>query len=173
MANPFYGQNKADDAVDWAKNACSGDAFGTVEVAGDNEQYGTAANPMSKSDLNRTIVNGHTNGFDMWLPSISAADAGMWLKVQCGVASGGASIVITAASGDLLVGNVFNTKATDAVANRVYFAADGSDDLILTLNGTTTGGLIGSEVFLQVNKDGYWNVSGQLNASGSQATPFT
>ena len=46
MANPFYGQNKADDAVDWAKNACSGDAFGTVEVAGDNEQYGTAANRM-------------------------------------------------------------------------------------------------------------------------------
>ena len=33
MANPFYGQNKADDAVDWAKNACSGDAFGTVEAA--------------------------------------------------------------------------------------------------------------------------------------------
>jgi len=172
MANPFYGQNKADDALDWAKNACSGDAFGTVEVAGDNEQYGTAANPMSKSDLNRTIVQGHANGFDLFLPAVSSADAGMWLKVVVGVTNSGASTVITAATGDPLVGNVIITKATDAVANAAYFASDGSD-LIFTLDGTTTGGLIGSEVLFQVNKDGYWMVSGNLNGSGTLATSFS
>ena len=172
MANPFYGQNKADNAVDFAKNACSGDAFGTVEVAGDNEQYGTSANPMSISDLNRTIVNGHTNGLDLWLPAVSAANAGIWLRIACGVASGGASIIVTAAAGDPFRGYVFKTKATDAVANRLYFAPDGTD-LILTLNGTTTGGLIGSEVFLQVDKDGYWGCSAQLTGSGSIVTSWS
>ena len=172
MSNPLYGQNKADDAIDIAGNASSG-SFGQVAVAGDNTQYGTSSNPLGKSDLNKWIVNGHTNGLDLWLPSVSKSDAGLWLGVRCGVASGGASIIITAASGDLLVGHAFITKATDAVANRVYFAADGSDDLILTLNGTTTGGLIGSQAVMQVNKDGYWLVLADLTGSGSLATPFS
>ena len=168
----MYGQNKADDAIDIAGNASSG-SFGQVAVAGDNTQYGTSSVPLGKSDLNKWIVNGHTNGLDLWLPSVSKSDAGLWLGVRCGVASGGASIIITAASGDLLVGHAFITKATDAVANRVYFAADGSDDLILTLNGTTTGGLIGSQAVMQVNKDGYWLVLADLTGSGSLATPFS
>jgi len=172
MAIPQYGMNKHGDDIDWAKNAASGDMYNTVEVAGNNTQYGTAAAPLSKNQMNRTIVNGHTNGFDLWLPAVSSADAGMWLKIVCGVASGGASIIVTAATGDPLRGYVCNTKATDAVANRVYFAPDGTD-LILTLNGTTTGGLIGSEVLLQVDKDGYWNCSGQLNGSGSIVTSFS
>tara|TARA_R110002020_G_scaffold8895_9_gene35732 strand:- start:233 stop:751 length:519 start_codon:yes stop_codon:yes gene_type:complete len=172
MANPQYGQNKADDAVDFAKNATSGNAYGTVAVAGDNTQYGAAATPMSKSLLNRTIVNGHTNGFDMWLPAVSSADAGMWLIIKFGVASGGASVIVTAATGDFLIGNCTITKATDAVANQAYFASDGTD-LILTLDGTTTGGLIGSEVKLQVNKDGYWSVNGILNGSGTLANMFS
>ena len=150
MANPFYGQNKADNEIDRAGNA-SGGSYGQIVVAGDNTQYGTATATLGKSDLNKWIVNGHTNGFDLWLPSI----------------------IVTAASGDLLVGNAFLTKATDAVANRVYFAADGSDDLILTLNGTTTGGLIGSQAVMQVNKDGYWLVLADLNGSGTLATPFS
>jgi len=173
MANPFYGQNKADDAVDWAKNACSGDAFGTVEVAGDNEQYGIAANPMSKSDLNRTIVSGHANGIDLFLPAVSASDAGMWLKVAFGATSSGASSIITAATGDLLVGSVFLKPDADGATTPVYFAADGSDDLIITLNGGTTGGKIGSKLFLQVNKDGYWNVEGFLVGTAALATPFS
>ena len=172
MANPFYGQNKADNEIDRAGNA-SGGSYSQVAVAGDNTQYGTATATLGKSDLNKWIVNGHTNGFDLWLPAVSKSDAGLWLGVRCGVASGGASIIVTAASGDLLVGNAFITKATDAVANRVYFAADGSDDLILTLNGTTTGGLIGSQAVMQVNKDGYWLVLADLNASGSMVTPFS
>tara|TARA_R110002020_G_scaffold97_2_gene502 strand:+ start:15 stop:530 length:516 start_codon:yes stop_codon:yes gene_type:complete len=171
MANPLYGQNKADDAVDWAKNLTSGNVYGTVAVAGANTQYGAAATPMSKDLMNRTIVNGHADGLDVFLPAVSAADAGMWLRVVVGVTNTTA-IIITAATGDPLVGNIISTKATDAVANAAYFASDGSD-LIFTMNGGTTGGLIGSEVLFQVNKDGYWMVSGNLNGSGTLATSFS
>ncbi|MDP6587083.1 MAG: hypothetical protein QF535_20690, partial [Anaerolineales bacterium] len=86
MANPLYGQNKSDNAVDFALNASSGQSFSTVVVAGDNAQYGTAAAPMGKSHMNRWIINGHANGFDLWLPSIDATDAGLWLGVRVGVA---------------------------------------------------------------------------------------
>ena len=173
MAIPYYGQNKHGDDLASAKNMVSGNAYGTVEVAGDNAQYGAAATPMSKELMNRTIVQGHTNGLDLWLPAVSSDDAGMWLRVVSGVTNAGASTVITAASGDLLIGNTIATKATDAVANAAYFAADGSNDLIFTWDGTTTGGLIGSEVFFQVNKDGYWNVVSKANGSGTLATPFS
>ena len=172
MANPFYGQNKADDAVDFAKNACSGDAFGTVEVAGANEQYGTAANPMSKSDLNRTIVNGHADGLDVFLPAVSSADAGMWLRVVVGVTNSGASTVITAATGDPLVGNVIITKATDAVANAAYFASDGSD-LIFTMNGSTTGGLLGTWFRFTDVASGIFMLEGCLCSTGTEADPFS
>ena len=173
MAIPMYGQNKDGGDLAWALNTTSGGLYGTVTVAGDNAQYGAAATPLGKDELNRTIVQGHANGLDLWLPSISAADAGLWLQVISGVTNSGASTIITAASGDLLIGNTIATKATDAVANSVYFAADGSDDLIFTWNGGTTGGLIGSEVFFQVNKDGYWFVKSVANGSSTLATPFS
>ena len=134
---PMYGQNKDGADLSWAANAYSGGLFNTVTVAGDNAQFGAAATPLGKSELNRTIVQGHANGLDLWLPAISANDAGLWLQVISGVTNSGASTVVTAASGDLLVGNTVGTKATDAVANAAYFAADGSDDLIFTWNGTT------------------------------------
>jgi hypothetical protein len=172
MGIPYYGQIGEGADLDWAKNAYSGDKFGTVEVAGDNAQFGTAAAPMSKLHLNRTIVQGHANGFDLFLPAVSTDDAGMWLRVVVGVTNSGASTVITAATGDPLVGNVIISKASDAIANAAYFASDGTD-LIFTMNGTTTGGLIGSEVLFQVNKDGYWMVSGSLNGSGTLATSFS
>tara|TARA_R110002020_G_scaffold58052_2_gene159406 strand:- start:12313 stop:12828 length:516 start_codon:yes stop_codon:yes gene_type:complete len=171
MAIPYYGQNKLGDDLSWAKNSVSGDAYGTVAVAGANTQYGAAASPMAKTQLNRTIVNGHADGLDVFLPAVSSADAGMWLRVVVGVTNTTA-IIVTAATGDPLVGNVIITKASDAVANAAYFASDGSD-LIFTMNGGTTGGLIGSEVLFQVNKDGYWMVSGNLNGSGTLATSFS
>jgi len=173
MANRLYGQNEVDLALDYAANSKE-HSFGQVTVAGNNTQYGAtgSGNQMAKSDCNKWFVNGHTNGLDMWLPSIDASDAGLWVGIRCGVASGGASIVVTASTGDYLKGHAFITKASDAVANRVYFASDGTD-LIYTLNGTTTGGLIGTQVVFTANKDGHWTVIGDGNGSSTLATPFS
>lgn len=167
MANPLYGQNKVDNRIDKAEKAYQGKL--DVVVAGNNTQY-----TPSKGELCRTYVNGNAGGFDMTLPAVSASDAGLWLKVRVGVAVTATDLIaVTAASGDLLEGDVFITKATDAVANMVYFAADESNDLTLSMNGSTTGGLIGSEVLFQVNDNGYWSVSGTLYGSGTLATPFS
>ena len=58
----------------------------------------------------------------------------------------------------------------------VYFAPDGSDDLIITLNGGTTGGLIGDTIELIGISAEEWRVRARLStatASGSITTPFS
>ena len=167
MANPMYGQNKSDNALDKARNAHRG-AFDVI-VAGDNSQFSP-----SKDELCCTFASHHANGMDITLPSVSKADAGLWLKIEVAVTVTSSDLVaVTAASGDLLEGSVYLTKATDAVANQAEFAADESNDLTFSMNGGTTGGLIGSWAKFTVNENGYWTVEGQVNGSGTLATPFS
>jgi hypothetical protein len=81
--------------------------------------------------------------------------------------------VITAATGDLLKGYAFIRDEADAAANDfLYFAPDGSDDLVITLNGGTTGGLIGDRIELIGTPSG-WNVRCILSGAGTLATPFS
>ena len=168
MANiPLYGQNKDGDALHKASNAFRGPL--DVVVAGDNSQY-----TPGKDELCRTYASHHANGMDITLPSIDKSDAGLWVKIEVAVTVTASDLIaVTAASGDLLEGSVYITKATDAVANQAEFAADESDDLIFSMNGSTTGGLIGSWAKFTVNENGYWTVEGQLMGSGTLATPFS
>jgi len=164
---PLYGQNKDGDSLNKASNAFRGPL--DVIVAGDNSQYSP-----SKDELCRTYASHHANGMDITLPAVSSADAGLWVRIEVAVTVTSSDLVaVTAASGDLLEGSVYLTKATDAVANQVEFAADESNDLTLSMNGSTTGGLIGSWAKLTVNDSGYWTVEGQILGSGTLATPFS
>ena len=80
---------------------------------------------------------------------------------------------ITAASGDILAGYALIRDEADGAANDFkFFAADNSDDLVVTLNGTTTGGLIGDRIELVGRADG-WNVRAVLSGTGTLATPFS
>ena len=167
MANPMYGQNKADNALDKARNAFRGRL--DVAVAGDNTQYS-----LAKDDCCRTFASHHANGMDITLPAVSAADAGLWIKIETAVTVTSSDLIsVTAQSGDLLEGSVYLSKATDYVAEQAEFAADESDDLIFSMNGGTTGGLIGSWAKFTVNENGYWTVEGQLLGSSTLATPFS
>ena len=164
---PLYGQNKDGDALNKASNAYRGSL--DVAVAGDNTQYA-----LDKDGCCRTFASHHANGMDITLPSIDASDAGLWIKIEVAVTVTSSDLIsVTAASGDLLEGSVYATKATDAVANALEFAADESNDLIFSMNGGTTGGLIGSYAKFTVNENGYWTVEGQINGSGSLVTPFS
>ena len=170
MANiPLYGQNKDGDALNKASNAFRGPL--DVIVAGDNTQY-----TPSKDELCRTYASHHANGMDITLPSVDKSDAGLWVKIEVAVTVTASDLVsVTAASGDLLEGSVYLTKATDAgdVGSYAEFAADESDDLTLSMNGSTKGGLIGSWAKFTVNENGYWTVEGRIFGSGTLATPFS
>ena len=80
---------------------------------------------------------------------------------------------ITAAAGDILAGYALIRDEADGAANDFkFFAADNSDDLVVTLNGTTTGGLIGDRIELVGRADG-WNVRAVLSGTGTLVTPFS
>lgn len=79
---------------------------------------------------------------------------------------------ISASAGDLLKGYAFLEK-TDGANAKTYFAPDGTNDLNIGLNGTTTGGLIGDRIELVGISDTEWRVRAVLSHTGSAATPFS
>lgn len=78
------------------------------------------------------------------------------------------NLTITTNGSDDLVGALEVT--TDA--SGTPFLSDGTDTII-TMNGTTTGGVKGSYVDLQDVATATWLVSGRLVSTGVEATPFS
>ena len=110
---------------------------------------------------------------DFVLPALTALNTGehaIWYDFV--VKTTATSLTVTAAAGDLLHGGVMIMSTSAGVENDA-FSADGSDDLIMTLNGTTQGGIIGSTFRFVAESATSWLVTGQLIGSGTLVTPFS
>lgn len=110
-------------------------------------------------------------GIDVTLPALAAADVGTHYTFFCGTTVTD-DYIITAAAGDLLYGTIAMVD-TDTSNTTVTYSPDGTDDLIITLNGDTTGGLIGSWVEVIAITATGWFVRGFSRHSGNVATPFS
>lgn len=66
--------------------------------------------------------------------------------------------------------NSFDIDGTGVVG--VVFTGDGTTHDNLTMNGTTTGGLVGTELIVTCTAANLWTVSGFNRASGTVATAF-
>lgn len=79
--------------------------------------------------------------------------------------------VITAAGTELLIGGVLSddTDSSDALA---MFNANGSTHVAISMNGTTTGGIIGTWFTLTCLSTTKWLINGIVNGSSTVATPF-
>ncbi len=108
---------------------------------------------------------------DYALPAIGTGDVGMFFDFVSTIISTGTQ-TITAQAADLLTGGI--TIADVGAAGTDFFAPDVSDDLIITLNGTTTGGVaVGSWCRLTAISATRWFVEGVFCGSGTLATPFS
>lgn len=87
-------------------------------------------------------------------------------------ASGGSHVLKVANASDTMVGYLMSTTTTGATTNGFSEAAGGTDDTI-TMNGTTSGGIIGS--FIEATDIGAntWFVRGWLTASGTMITSLS
>lgn len=166
-----------DDAVIGDDLTVGGDAVisGSVnfkeQVTDTGGAYATPIQ-LTEAQSNRTILVDDAAGLDFLLPAIAAAQIGTIFKFLVTVTITSNNFRVTAGAGDLLNGAVllmdFDTANTGA-----YFAADDSDDLIFTCNGSTKGGKKGSWVeFLAVGAN-QWNVRGVLFGDSTLATPFS
>ena len=109
-------------------------------------------------------------GVILTLPSVSAG-ARVTVVVTAKVTSG--SHVIAAGAGDKLNGYAMlnsHIAGGDAIS---YFASDPAVDTSVSLNGTTTGGLIGDRIEFIGISDTEWKVRAELGHSGTAATPFS
>lgn len=79
--------------------------------------------------------------------------------------------VITGAATELLIGGYtsVDTDTSNAVA---VFTGNGSTHIAVTMNGTTTGGLLGTVLRFTCLSTTRWQVEGMMMGSGVVATAF-
>jgi hypothetical protein len=86
------------------------------------------------------------------------------------VTSNAQKIVTASITTQFLLGEVF--AYTTATASGAGFAANGTTIAALSMNGTTTGGLIGTRFIVTALSSTQWAIHGVTVGSGTLATPF-
>jgi hypothetical protein len=81
------------------------------------------------------------------------------------------SHIIGGAAGEFLAGGIQMMIDTTAVSEGQFL--DGATHLTLTMNGSTTGGLIGTTLEFTAYSTTQWLVTGLVAGSGTLATPAT
>ena len=157
MANPMYGQNKADNALN---NVVLSRGYKKI----------TAGVTLDGTD-GGIIHIADTDACAIVLPEITAALDGLEYKfIMANDAGADVTITGTDQAGDFYQG----TLAVHQVDADDGFAANGSSNNIITMNATTTGGLLGSEINLRAVYGIGWIVWGNVfGTNGTAATPFS
>lgn len=127
---------------------------------------------LTEAQSGRVILVDDAAGLDFTLPAIAAAQVGTHYKFLVTTTVTSNNFRVTAGAADLLKGGIwmadFDTANTGA-----YFTPDGSDDLVMTMNGSTTGGKKGTWVEFTAISATEWFVNGTVFGDGSLATPFS
>jgi hypothetical protein len=116
------------------------------------------------SHLDTVLLLNRAGGFVTTLPAAVGSGDIYKFYVQTTVT---ADMTIAALTTDIIQGAII--VGTAATAGTM--AATATSDK-LTMNGSTTGGLLGSYVEVKDVVSGAWNVSGALISTGAFATPF-
>lgn len=178
----YHGFN-TDKAVDLGSTL---NVDGAVTLGSSLAVTGTSTFDILKSKRNVLASSGNTTmttamsgsvmlidgaSTDYALPAIGTGDVGVFFDFVSTIISTGTQ-TITAQAADLLTGGI--TIADVGAAGTDFFAPDVTDDLIITLNGTTTGGVaVGSWCRLTAISATRWFVEGVFCGSGTLATPFS
>ena len=157
MANPMYGQNKADNALN---NVVLSRGYKKI----------TAGLTLDGSE-GGVIHIADTDACAIVLPEITNALNGLEYKfIMANDAGGSITITATDQAGDYYQGTI----AVHSVDADDGFAANGSSNNIITMNATATGGLLGSEVNLRAVYGIGWIVWGSVYGTDTTgATPFS
>ncbi len=113
-------------------------------------------------------------GLDFTLPAIATAEIGTSFEFFVTVSVTSNNFRVTAATGDLMTGSILLVDDTAAyTAPQAVVKKPATTFLVMTMNGTTTGGKIGTMVRFTATSATQWFVEGTANGSGVLATPFS
>lgn len=129
---------------------------------------------LTEAQSGSLILVDDAAGLDFTLPAISADNIGMKFEFLVTVTITSNNFRVTAATGDLLNGGIFMVDFDDVYTapQGVFLEPDFSDDLVMTCNGSTTGGKKGTRVVFEAVSATQWFVSGIVAGDGVLATPF-
>ncbi len=124
---------------------------------------------LTADDSGKTIVLDKADGVAVALP---VTEVGLKFKFFVKTTVTSVGYILTAGkTTDLFIGAVtmVDTDSSDTHTDQV---PDVSDDDVMTLNGTTTGGLIGTCFELECIAEGRWWVNGVIRHTSNVANPF-
>ena len=128
----------------------------------------TVSTTLSRNVHSNTIVSlASETGRTLTLPASSGKGDVYTIFIKTTVSSGSA-VVQVANSTDVIQGALHLT--TDIAGTSM--PTSGTTDTI-TMNGSTTGGVIGSWLRLTDVSSGFWMLEGGLVCTGAEATPFS
>jgi len=153
---------------------------GAMNYVKDVESLTAATKTVTSADSGTVYLINRAAGVVVTLPT---AAAGLYYKFIIGTTitsnafaiNGATANDIYAASSNILLWD----KDAPATVSAKQFYADGSDDDVMSMNGGTTGGFIGTELHLygiatggQGSATAVWHLSGVSYADGTLETPF-
>lgn len=128
----------------------------------------TASLTLNEDTHVNTVVNlSAAAGLTVTLPASTGKGAEYNLFVVTTVTSN-SYIVQVANATDVMQGAI---GLTTDIAGTVLPTASTTDTI--TMNGSTTGGVRGSHIRLKDVSAGFWQLSGNLVCTGTEATPFS
>lgn len=129
----------------------------------------TASRTLTASDAGTTIVVNAAAGLTLTLPA--ATGTGREYDILIGTTVTSNSVIVQAASAaDTMTGAALTLQ--DGGDTNVAFETAADSDTI-TLNGSTTGGILGGHVKLKDVASALWSVNIIGAATGVEATPFS
>lgn len=127
-----------------------------------------SAKTLVQADSGATILLDQADGSVLTLP---APVAGMVFDVAVSVSvTSNAHSIGTDGAATFLGGGIQQMIDTTAVSEGQF--GDPASDVIISMNGTTTGGLIGTHLRFTAISSTVWDVTGLVASSGTLATPY-
>lgn len=128
-----------------------------------------ATRTLSVDETGSTVVFNRAAGIVVTLP---LAVPGLHYEfVTSTSVTSNAYKVITGAATEILIGGILSNDS-DTGGAVVAFDSNGSTHIAVSMNGTTTGGLIGTRIRFTCLSTTRWIVEGVNVGSGTVATPF-
>lgn len=129
-----------------------------------------ATRTLNKTESGSLCYFDRAAGIVYTLPTAAAPGTFFDFVITTTITSNAAK-VITGAGTELLIGGYTNvdTDTSNAVA---VFTGDGSTHVAVTMDGNTTGGILGTKLRFTCLSSTRWMVEGIVQGSGSVATAF-
>lgn len=141
-------------------------AFGTSSATLQTTAAGSTLTASKTTHAGRLILLDTVSGSVVTLPA-STGSGDRYSFVVTGTLSSNSHIIKVANASDTMSG-YGNVRSATGVG---FFTVTASDTI--TMNGTTTGGVIGSYVEIRDVATNVWEVRANLVGSGTAATPFS